>query len=100
MYTLFDIEIGNKYYYYYYYYRDNKIYCRLDCWFVVEHLTNVVKQTNSLPSIRSNHNIIDMSLTNLAPLRDTNYINIIKGVISKSEDNNKIWGSVSDVGIY
>jgi len=78
--------------------RKNKIYFRLDYWFVVEHLANVVKQTKFLPSIRSDNNTIGMSLTNLTSmthgpgywklniglLRDTNYINLIKGVISKS----------------
>ena len=83
--------------------RKNKIYCRLDYWFVVEHLANVGKQTNILPSIRSDHNITGTSLINVTSmirgpgywkfntdlLGDTNDINLIKVVISKSEANNK-----------
>ena len=48
--------------------QENKIYCRLDYWFVVEHLANVMKQTNILPSIRPDHNIIGMTLTNITSM--------------------------------
>jgi exonuclease III len=47
------------------YCRKKKIYCRLDYWLTSEHLNNVVTHTDMLPSIRSDHNILELTLDNV-----------------------------------
>jgi len=79
--------------------KKKKIYCRLDYWLVSEHLTNLIYETDIIPSVVSDHSIIKISIRNpklqtrgpgywkfnITLLRDKQYIKHIKHTISKSE---------------
>jgi exonuclease III len=79
--------------------KSKKIYCRLDFWLISEHLANMVDHTDVIPSVLSDHSIIQLSVRNpkLQPrgpgywkfnttlLRDKQYIKHIKQCIVKSE---------------
>jgi len=79
--------------------KKKKIYCRLDYWLVSEHLTNLIYETDIIPSVLSDHSIVKISIRNpklqergpgywkfnITLLRDKQYIKHIKQTISKSE---------------
>ena len=84
--------------------KKKKIYSRLDYFFISEHLSNLVKKSDIIPCVLSDHNIIILSLKqanenkrgpgywkfNVSLLRDKVYTHMIQQVIIASKAHHSI----------